>query len=190
MILHSVTRLVPQHHGRLEHVLTKEFLHSLKSPGVPDHNLKLKFNCLCLVTRNISVQDRVTNNTKVRGRTKVCDCGNALGAPASSPPSDNVPVHLAKERCHSGTETISTPPMLCNHGEQVSRPDSLTDLLQCERASVCSREIVRWNELCQEPTRHLDADAAKSSARWKGSHEERGLPRASTIFSSRTTSSP
>ena len=41
------------------------FLHSLKSTGMPDHNLKLKLNCLCLVMRNISVQDRVMNNTKV-----------------------------------------------------------------------------------------------------------------------------
>ena len=65
MTLHSVTRLDPQHHGRLEHVLPEEFLHSLKSPGVPDHNLRLKLNCLCLVMRNISVQDRVMNNTKV-----------------------------------------------------------------------------------------------------------------------------
>ena len=36
MILHSVTHLDPQHHGRLEHVLTEEFLHSLKSPGLPE----------------------------------------------------------------------------------------------------------------------------------------------------------
>ena len=67
MILHSVTRMDPHHHGLLKHVLTEEFLHSLKSPtpGVPDHNLKLKLNCLYLVMRNISVQDRVMNNTKV-----------------------------------------------------------------------------------------------------------------------------
>ena len=64
-----------------------------------------------------------------RGRTEVCDCGNALGAPASSPPSVNVPVHLATERSDSGTETISTPPMLCDHSEQVSRPDTSKDLL-------------------------------------------------------------
>ena len=37
----------------------------LKSPGVPEHELKLKLNCLCMVTRNISVQDRLMNNTKV-----------------------------------------------------------------------------------------------------------------------------
>ena len=65
MTLHSMTCLDPQHHGRLGQVLTEEFLHSLKSPGLPDHNLKLKLNCLCLVMRNISVQDRVMNNTKV-----------------------------------------------------------------------------------------------------------------------------
>ena len=71
----------------------------------------------------------------------------------------------------------------------VSRSDTSRDLLRCERASVCSRTTVRWNEPCQKPARHLDADTADSSARWKGSHEECGLPRASTIFSSRTTSS-
>ena len=65
MTLHSATRLDPKHHGRLGHVLTEEFLHSLKSPSVPDHNLKLKLNCLCLVMQNISVQDRVMNNAKV-----------------------------------------------------------------------------------------------------------------------------
>ena len=61
MTLHSATRLDPEHHGRLGQVLTEELLHSLKSPGVPDHNRKLKLNCLCLVMRNISVQDRVMN---------------------------------------------------------------------------------------------------------------------------------
>ena len=65
MTLHSMTHLDPQHHGRLDQVLTEEFLHSLKSPGVPDHNLELKLNCLCLVMRSISVQDHVVNNTKV-----------------------------------------------------------------------------------------------------------------------------
>ena len=64
-----------------------------------------------------------------RGWTEVSGCRNALEAPASSPPSDNVLVHLATEWSDSGTETISTPPMLCNHGEQVSRPDTLKDLL-------------------------------------------------------------
>ena len=184
MILHSVTRLDRQHHGQLEHVLTEEFLHSLKSPGVPNHNLKLKLNCLCLVMRNISVQDRVMNNTKVILR----EVGWKYVTVETL--SDNVPVHLAKERSDSGTETISTPLVLCDHGEQVSRPDTSKDLLRRERASVCSRTTVRWNEPCQEPTRHLDADAAESSARWNSSHKESGLPRASTIFSSRTTSSP
>ena len=68
MILHSVTRMDPHHHGLLKHVLTEEFLHSLKSPapGVPDHNLKLKLNCLYLVMRNISVQDRVMNKMILR----------------------------------------------------------------------------------------------------------------------------
>lgn len=35
-------RLDPQHHDRLEHVLPEEFLHSLRSPGVPDHMLNLE----------------------------------------------------------------------------------------------------------------------------------------------------
>ena len=34
-----------------------------------------------------------------------------------------LPVHLATERSDSGTETISTPPVLCDHGEQISRTD-------------------------------------------------------------------
>ena len=46
-------------------LISTEFLNLLKSPGVPEHELKLKLNCLCMVTRNISVQDRLMNNTKV-----------------------------------------------------------------------------------------------------------------------------
>ncbi len=61
-MLHSVTRLASGDHTHLSHFLTEEFLHSLTSPGVPNHQLKL--NCLCLVMRNISVHDRVMNNTK------------------------------------------------------------------------------------------------------------------------------
>ena len=44
--LHRATHLDPEHHRRLGQLLTEEFLHSLNSPGVPDHNLKLKLNCL------------------------------------------------------------------------------------------------------------------------------------------------
>ena len=62
--LFSVTRLCSDD-TKLQNLITTEFLHSLKSPGVPEHELKLKLNCLCMVTRNISVQDRLMNNTKV-----------------------------------------------------------------------------------------------------------------------------
>ena len=63
--VHSVTRLASDDCTRLSNFLTEEFLQSLKSPGVPIHHLKLKLNCLCLVMRNISIEDRVMNNTKV-----------------------------------------------------------------------------------------------------------------------------
>ena len=62
--LFSVTRLCSDE-TRLTNLLLTELLKSLKSPGVPDHELKLKLNCLRMVTRNISVQDRLMNNTKV-----------------------------------------------------------------------------------------------------------------------------
>ena len=62
--LFSVTRLCSDD-TKLTNLLSTEFLNSLKSPGVPEHELKLKLNCLCMVTRNISVQDRLMNNTKV-----------------------------------------------------------------------------------------------------------------------------
>lgn len=58
--LHSATRLASDDHGHLGHLLTEEFLHSLKSPGVPEAKL--------LVMRNISIQDCIMNNTKVIAR--------------------------------------------------------------------------------------------------------------------------
>ena len=63
--VHSVIRLASDDRTRLSNFLTEEFLQSLKSPGVPNHHLKLKLNCLCLVMRNIFIEDRVMNNTKV-----------------------------------------------------------------------------------------------------------------------------
>ena len=62
--LFSVTRLCSDD-TRMQNLMSTEFLNSLRSPGVPEHKLKLKLNCLCMVTRNISVQDRLMNNTKV-----------------------------------------------------------------------------------------------------------------------------
>ena len=43
--LFSVTRLCSDE-TRLTNLLSTEFLNSLKSPGVPDHELKLKLNCV------------------------------------------------------------------------------------------------------------------------------------------------
>ena len=43
--LFSVTRLCSDE-TRLTNLLSTEFLNSLKSPGVPEHELKLKLNCL------------------------------------------------------------------------------------------------------------------------------------------------
>ena len=62
--LFSVTRLCLDN-TRMQNLISTEFLNFLRSPGVPEHELKLKLNCLCMVTRNISVQDRLMNNTKV-----------------------------------------------------------------------------------------------------------------------------
>lgn len=62
--LHGVTRLAGRR-SEVENLLTPEYLISLTSQGVPAHELKLKLNCLCMVIRNISVEDRLMNNTKV-----------------------------------------------------------------------------------------------------------------------------
>ena len=51
--------------SRIQNLVSTEFLNSLRSPGVPENELKLKLNCLCMVTRKISVQDWLMNNTKV-----------------------------------------------------------------------------------------------------------------------------
>ena len=60
----SATRLCSDD-TRMQNLMSTEFLNSLRSPGVPEHELKLKLNYLCMVTRNILVQDRLMNNTKV-----------------------------------------------------------------------------------------------------------------------------
>ena len=67
--LYIVTRLANDDNGQLHNLLTEELPTSLKSPGVPDHELKLKPNCLCMLMRNNLVQDRLVNNTRVIVRT-------------------------------------------------------------------------------------------------------------------------
>ena len=163
MTLHSATHPDPQNHGRLGQVLTEEFLNSLKSPGVPDHNLKLKLNYLCLVMRNVSVQDRVMNNTKVTLR----EVGRKYITMETLSEHRQVLLPRIVFRFTlpwSGVTTIPTPPVLRYHGEQSTRPDASKDLLRRERASVCPQTTVRRHESCQEPTRHLDADTVESSA--------------------------
>ena len=67
--LFSVTWLC-SNDTRMQNLISTEFLNSLRSPGVPEQELKLKLNCLCMVTRKILVQDRLMNNTKVIVREK------------------------------------------------------------------------------------------------------------------------
>ena len=62
--LHGVTRLAGRR-SEVKNLLTPEYLISLTSQGVATHKLKLKLNCLCMVSRNISVEDWLMNNTKV-----------------------------------------------------------------------------------------------------------------------------
>ena len=62
--LFNVTRFCLDN-ARMQNLMLTQFLNSLRSPGVPEHKLKLKLNCLCMVTRNISVQDWLMNATKV-----------------------------------------------------------------------------------------------------------------------------
>jgi ATP-dependent DNA helicase PIF1 len=52
--LFSVTRLCSDE-TRLTNLLSTEFLNSLRSPGVPDHELKLKLTCLCMVTSRFEI---------------------------------------------------------------------------------------------------------------------------------------
>jgi hypothetical protein len=44
---------------------TVEFLNSLQHPGVPEHTIVLKANCICILMRNISSKDGLMNNCKV-----------------------------------------------------------------------------------------------------------------------------
>ncbi len=42
-----------------------EILHNLSEPGVPNHSLKLKVGCICIVIRNLSFDDGLVNGSKV-----------------------------------------------------------------------------------------------------------------------------
>ncbi len=42
-----------------------EILHNLSEPGVPDHSLKLKIGCICIVIRNLSFDDGLVNGSKI-----------------------------------------------------------------------------------------------------------------------------
>ena len=57
----------PTHRSRLEAGLSDQrWLQSLKDSSVPDHSLVLKRNCLCFLMRNLSLDDKAMNNTKVQ----------------------------------------------------------------------------------------------------------------------------
>ena len=57
----------PTHRSRLEAGLSDQrWLQSLKDSSVPDHSLVLKRNCLCFLMRNLSLDNKAMNNTKVQ----------------------------------------------------------------------------------------------------------------------------
>ena len=78
--------------------------------------------------RNISIEDRVMNNTKVIVRDinrKFVTVETLLEhMQASSPPSDRISLHVDPEWSDCGTEAIPTPAVLCDHSQQGSGPDT------------------------------------------------------------------
>ena len=43
-------------------ISTPEFLHEIHEPGVPPHELHLKESAICVVMRNLSIEDRLVKN--------------------------------------------------------------------------------------------------------------------------------
>ena len=52
--------------GHLKNMISTEVLQKYNSNDVPPHKLFLKVNDVCLIMRNLSVHDGVTNNTRVK----------------------------------------------------------------------------------------------------------------------------
>jgi hypothetical protein len=59
---------IDDNHGHIKSMLSDEVLERYSLPTVPAHTLKLKVDDICIILRNISTQDGITNNTRVRIR--------------------------------------------------------------------------------------------------------------------------
>src|SRR5207253_686054 len=46
-------------------ISTPEFLHEIHEPGVPPHELRLKESAICVVMRNLSLEDGLVKNVRV-----------------------------------------------------------------------------------------------------------------------------
>uniref|UniRef100_A0A8D8QAR4 ATP-dependent DNA helicase n=2 Tax=Cacopsylla melanoneura TaxID=428564 RepID=A0A8D8QAR4_9HEMI len=49
----------------VEHFVNTEALNSITNPSVPNHVMKFKIGCVCIILRNISFEDKLCNGTKV-----------------------------------------------------------------------------------------------------------------------------
>lgn len=59
---------VDDNHGHLHRMLSDEVLQSYNDPTIPPHDLRLKVDDVCIIVRNLSTKDGITNNTRVRIR--------------------------------------------------------------------------------------------------------------------------
>ena len=57
---------VDDKHGHLSNMISDEVLRKYNSNDVPAHKLKLKVGDVCIIMRNLSVADGITNNTRVQ----------------------------------------------------------------------------------------------------------------------------
>ena len=53
-------------HGHLKNMISDAVLETYNNSDVPPHTLRLKVNDVCLIMRNLNINDGVTNNTRVR----------------------------------------------------------------------------------------------------------------------------
>ena len=51
--------------GLQSQIATPEFLHDIHEPGVPPHELHLKKSALCVIMRNLSLEDGLVKNARV-----------------------------------------------------------------------------------------------------------------------------
>ena len=66
--LHSSDKLceVDDPHGILRKMLTEDILNNFNNVSVPPHELQLKVNDICILTRNIAKKEELTNNARVK----------------------------------------------------------------------------------------------------------------------------